>query len=65
MTDVNDNEIKLGDIVKHRHQSKYPLGTIKKIEEGCNPLCWVDFGVLIMGKALLTICSSYDIIKKD
>ena len=65
MTDVNDNEIKIGDKVKHRHQSKYSDGIIIRIEDGCNAICWVNFGVLMMGKPHLTICSKYDIIKID
>lgn len=62
MTDNNLNNIVVGDIVKHRHRD-YPIGTIIKIEDGCNAVCWVDFGEKVLGKTHLTICVKQDIIK--
>ncbi len=63
MVDNNSIRISVGDSVKHRHREKYPIGTVAKIEDGCNAICWVDFGELVLGKAHLTICTKYDIVK--
>jgi hypothetical protein len=60
MKDNNLKEVKVNDFVKHRFRD-YPKGKIVRIEDGCNAVCWVDFGVLVSGKQHLTICCQYDI----
>ena len=63
MTDYNLNDIKLNDSVKHRFKPNYGIGEVIKIDDGCNAVCWVDFGELVLGKKHLTICIKTDIIK--
>ena len=62
MTDNNNIEIKEGDSVNHRFRN-YPIGKISKIQDGCNAVCWVDFGEKILNKTHLTICTKDDLIK--
>ena len=53
------NTFKVGQVVRHRHRSLYPSGTVKRVEEGCNAIYWVDFGC-----EFLTICTSLDITEE-
>lgn len=64
--------ILVGSQVRHRHQRKtgcdkfgYPTGkllegVVRRIDEGCNAVYWVDFG-----KEFLTICCASDIKTVD
>lgn len=63
MIDNMENPINIGDTVKHRFRPTYPIGTIVKIEDGCNAVCWVDFEQSVLNKKHLTICIKTDIIK--
>jgi hypothetical protein len=63
MEDYKSNNIEVNDSVGHRFRPDYPMGKIVKIEDGCNAVCWVDFGQLVSGKKHLTICIKSDIIK--
>lgn len=62
MEDNNSITVEIGDTVKHRYRD-YPPGIIIKLLDGCNAVCWVDFGEKVMGKTHLTICISTDIVK--
>jgi len=62
MTDYNLNKVNIGDTVIHRFRD-YPKGTVIRIEDGCNAVCWVDFNETVLGKKHLTICSKEDLIK--
>ena len=62
MEDYNKNHISTEDTVKHRFR-EYPIGKVIKIEDGCNAVCWVDFGEKVLDKQHLTICISSDINK--
>jgi hypothetical protein len=61
MKDNNLKEVKVGNFVKHRFRN-YPKGKIERILDGCNAVCWVDFGETVSGKKHLTICGQFDII---
>ena len=63
MTDNNLITVKVGDTVKHKHRNHYFSGKIIKLLDGCNAVCWVDFGETVNSKPHLTICTQYDIIK--
>lgn len=63
MTDYQQQEIIIGDSVTHRFRPQYPKGKIMKIDDGCNAVCWVDFGELVLDKPHYTICSKFDLIK--
>ena len=65
MTDNEKNPINVGDMVKHRFRPNYPMGKIVKIEDGCNAVCWVDFGQMVLSKKHLTICAKMDILKSE
>lgn len=65
MTDNEQNTVSIGDKVKHRHRPDYPIGTIVKIEDGCNAVCWVDFEELVFNNKHATICTKMDIIKSE
>ena len=65
MEDNNGNNIIIGDTVNHRFRPDYPTGTVEKIEDGCNAVCWVDFNQTLSDKKHLTICCKTDIIKND
>ena len=64
MLDSNQIKVSSGDFVLNKHRSDYPIGIIEKIEDGCNPICWVDFKQTISNKKHLTICCQSDIIKQ-
>lgn len=63
MTDNKQNTVSVGDTVRHRFRPNYPIGTIVKIEDGRNAVCWVDFEQIGLGEKHLTICTKMDIVK--
>ena len=64
MRDSIGNIININDNVKHRFRPNYSIGKVVKIEDGCNAVCWVDFGEKVLNKKHLTICIQKDIIKQ-
>ena len=49
-------QINVGDAVYNRNWSETWIGTVARIDEGCNPVYWVDFG-----KEFLSCVCSLDI----
>ena len=50
MRDSIGNIININDNVKHRFRPNYSIGKVVKIEDGCNAVCWVDFGEKVLNK---------------